>query len=400
MLASLVLSGSSLLLLGAVALKRRRRRAAAISFERTRDEAVRAVTSLVEASRTSSDAVLHELQTRLQHIDGNLDCMLIFTIAGDELRCAFSGGSRAEHYRQLALRRDDERALPAIAARLGCRVLAPSGGAVLLPTDRRALAVPMIDGRVLRCVAYASSPCDRGIAMPEQLVRAISAATLPYSIAIERESDRADATHDGLTGLLGPRAFRQRLHEQLAVPHAAGTPAHCLWFVDTDCFKSINDRFGHRMGDAVLQAMAALLRRHVVPGTDLAARNGGDEFCALLRGTGKIASIVRAQAFCDAVRGHDFGIGTAVTASVGVAAYPHDAQSSSGLLELADAAMYHAKRNGRDRVAYAVERGRFDVIQAEAASGLSRSSPQWRSNLDVSYAERSSHYSSSFADRE
>jgi diguanylate cyclase (GGDEF)-like protein len=107
--------------------------------------------------------------------------------------------------------------------------------------------------------------------------------------------------------------------------------------------------------------MAGLLEASLVPDLDAAARNGGDEFCALIRGASKSAAIERARRYCEAVRSHDFGIPVRVTASVGVATFPYDAATSSELLEVADAAMYHSKREGRDRVSFALERGRYAV---------------------------------------
>jgi len=130
--------------------------------------------------------------------------------------------------------------------------------------------------------------------------------------------------------------------------------------------------------------VAALLRAQLVPGLDVAARNGGDEFCALIRGVGKNAAVERAKNFCSSVRDHDFGLPVGVTASVGVASFPHDASTSSTLLEAADAAMYHSKRGGRNCVSYAIEPGRYACALAEAGDGVSRSQPQWDSNAGES----------------
>jgi two-component system cell cycle response regulator len=252
--------------------------------------------------------------------------------------------------------------LPAKAAHAGCRAVAPLDGDALLPTDRAALAVPMQDARGLRAVVYLSSCDARALAARDELVMAVDCAAMPYALALERESDRADATYDGLTGVLTPRAFRRRLHDELTIASAKGGTITSLWFVDTDRFKSVNDRFGHRAGDGVLQAMAMLLQASLVPDLDAAARNGGDEFCALIRGASKSAAIERARSFCESVRAYDFGIPIRVTASVGVATFPFDASTSSELLEIADAAMYHSKREGRDRVSFALERDRYAVF--------------------------------------
>jgi diguanylate cyclase (GGDEF)-like protein len=341
---------------------------------------------MLDASRRSSGDVLAALDRLLRELDGAVDSVVVFVPQGEQLACVYAGGSHAQDVRALQLRRDDERHLPVKAAGTARPAVTPFDGAALLPTDRFAIAVPMIDARVVRAVTYVSSSLERHAAPArDAIVRTVEHAATPYAIALEREAERADATYDGLTGLLSPRAFRRRLDDEVARHRELG-----LWFVDTDRFKAVNDAFGHRAGDAVLRSMASLLAAHAVPDSGVAARNGGDEFCALLRGVGKHLAIERAQAFCDAVRGHDFGLPVRVTASVGVATYPRDACGASELLETADAAMYHSKREGRDRVSFVVAPGCFSSLRAEAASALSRNSPQWRSNLGESCAQRSS----------
>jgi diguanylate cyclase (GGDEF)-like protein len=349
---------------------------------------------LLGASRRSSGAVLAALEAALREVDDRIDSVLVFVPAGDEIACVHASGTRVCHLEHLRLRRDDsDHRLPVKAAQAGCRASMPESGAALLPTDRFAVAVPLMDGRTLRAVTYVSSARELRPRPDDGIVDVVELAAAPYAIALEREADRADATYDGLTGLLAPRAFRRYLHDEVARAAAASAPGRVLnlWFVDTDCFKAVNDRFGHRAGDAVLQAMASLLQAYVTPDLDVAARNGGDEFCALLRGVSKTRAIARAQAFCEAVRRHDFGLAAQVTASVGIAAFPHDASSSNELLEAADAAMYHSKHNGRDRVSFVVESGRFACVASEAGEELSRKSSRWwHSDIGESFSERSS----------
>jgi diguanylate cyclase (GGDEF)-like protein len=350
-------------LLGGVVLRRaalaRQARARAATPRVSDASSMRA---LLDATRTSSDAVLNALDRNLRSLDESIDTTMIFAASAGELRCVYASGTRAEHFRRCTLRRDDLARLPARAAHAGCRAAAPLDARAVLPTDRAALAVPMLDARGLLAVAYVSSSDSRASMRSDAIALAVDCAAMPYALALERESDRADAIYDGLTGVLTPRAFRRYLHDELAKTPVAGGAIVSLWFVDTDRFKSVNDRFGHKAGDGVLQAMAALLEAGLVPDLDAAARNGGDEFCALIRGAGKVAAVERARDFCAAVRAHDFGIPLRVTASVGVATFPFDASSSSELLEVADAAMYHSKREGRDRVSFAVERGRYAVF--------------------------------------
>jgi diguanylate cyclase (GGDEF)-like protein len=221
----------------------------------------------------------------------------------------------------------------------------------------------MYAGSTLLAIVYAGSATARAIAAADLLVRTVAYAAVPYALAMEREADRASATYDGLTGLHTARAFRTVLQEDLHVAQCGSQTSLALWFVDTDGFKRINDTYGHAAGDAILQRLASLLRDHLIPSVDVGARNGGDEFCAIVRNAHKTAAIERAQRFCDAVRACDFGVALPITASVGVAAYPYDAVSASELLEIADAAMYHSKRSGRDRVAFPDGRGSFALYR-------------------------------------
>jgi len=326
-----------------------------------------AVRSLLDASRRSSDAVIEALAQSIRRRDPAIDAVLAFTPSGEDLECVFVDGSRAEHYTGVRLRRDTGEYLPSRAAIAGHRAVGCDGA--LIPTDRCALAVPMADAAGLRAVIYASSCAVEDLDGEETIVRTIEHAASPYAIALERELARADATYDGLTGLLTPRAFRNRLRDEIGRARFGAAPVLTLWFIDTDHFKGVNDTFGHAAGDAVLQGMAELLRVHCVPELDVAGRNGGDEFCALVHDAQKTVAIERAQVFCDAVRRHDFGIAMHVTASVGVASFPHDARDPSELLEVADAAMYHSKRTGRDRVAFAVNGATFAVYREGSSVG-------------------------------
>lgn len=315
---------------------------------------------LTAACRESRAAVLAALDSLLRVLEPALDVVMVFEPAGEELACVYAAGARVEHFGAMRVRRDRGMSLPARAALCGHRVELAGKVSPLIPTDRAALAVPMIGPSGLTAVVYAASAREP-IASADALVRAVAQAAAPYALAAEREADRMQAVYDGLTGLHTPRAFRTALQREIATARLTPGASIALWFVDTDHFKRVNDTLGHAAGDAVLQQMARLLQAHAPPPADLAARNGGDEFCAILRNTGKVAAVERARRFCEAVRDADFGTGLPITASIGVAAYPYDATEAAELLELADAAMYHSKRCGRDRVSFAVDRGSFAV---------------------------------------
>lgn len=315
---------------------------------------------LTASSRESTTAVLAALDRALRALDCSLDVVLAFVPQGEEIACMYAEGTRAEHFDGLRLRRDGP-ALPARAASSGHRVELTAESQAVIPTDRAAVAIPMAaEGRLL-AVVYAATTRPR-IDAVDPLVCAVTQAAAPFALAAEREADRRSATYDGLTGLYTPRAFREKLQEELNAAQLAPHASLALWFVDTDHFKRVNDTLGHATGDMVLGRMAALLRAYLVPQMDLPARNGGDEFCAIVRNVEKLEAIERAQRFCDAVRAADFGIGLPITASVGVAAYPYDAAGAAQLLEVADAAMYHSKRGGRDRVSFATGGGAFAVF--------------------------------------
>lgn len=158
---------------------------------------------------------------------------------------------------------------------------------------------------------------------------------------------RLTARIDGLTGVLNRKAFVTRLDRVVAEDSAQ--PAS-LVLLDLDHFKSINDRFGHPAGDAVLthvaNAMSTLVRR-----SDNLGRVGGEEFGILLHG----ANVREAQEFAERLRGSlahlsipDIGKET-ITVSAGVAER-HKGEARQSWFERADRALYAAKRNGRDQV--------------------------------------------------
>lgn len=362
-----------LLVTSSVALSAGRRHArlraqhARIDVLRHQDEFVLgAMRSFVEASRHSSAAVMTDLAGRLRSREPSIDAFLAFAPDGDELACVYAEGPRSQHYRRNRVRLGDAGSLAARAAAAGHRVEGLDGR--LIPTDRAALAVPMLDDDRLHAVVYVSSSIADRFAQQESIVRAIEHAASPFALALERESDRVDATYDGLTGLLTPRAFRERLRVELGCMRLRDAPLATLWFVDTDRFKDVNDSRGHAAGDRVLQTMAALLRAHTAADFDVIGRNGGDEFCALILHTQKLVAIERAYELCCAVRNHDFGISMPLSASIGVASYPYDAHDANELLEVADAAMYHSKRLGRDCVSFALNGTTFARYRAPGAA--------------------------------
>ena len=312
-----------------------------------------AMCALVSACRRSSADVFAELERMVRSIEPGADAVLVFEVSSRDLQCVHAAGPRTEHFNGARISLERGSSLPALAARSGRRESSRGRDGCLISTDRVAAAIPMLDGDGVEAVAYVSSCSQDAFADLEALVCAVTQCGAPLALARDREEDRQRATYDALTGLLTPAAFRAHLYAAVATARLQPRATISLWFVDTDNFKSVNDRYGHAAGDAVLVRMAGVLREHTVANLDVPARNGGDEFCAIVRDVQKTVAVARAQAFCEAVRRADFGAVPALSASVGVATFPYDASEASALLEIADAAMYHSKRSGRNCVSFA-----------------------------------------------
>ena len=160
-------------------------------------------------------------------------------------------------------------------------------------------------------------------------------------------------TMDPLTGVANRGGFDKRVEEELARSQRIGFPLSLL-MVDIDKFKFVNDTFGHKAGDRVLQTIAKLMSGRLRD-TDYIARFGGDEFVILLPGTSADDARAVGQGFCDAVKRcgfHSRGQSVDVTLSIGIAQL-QEGDNSEALFERADVAMYEVKDGGRDGCAVA-----------------------------------------------
>jgi diguanylate cyclase (GGDEF)-like protein len=208
-------------------------------------------------------------------------------------------------------------------------------------------------GGEVRAVVCASIPALEEL----QASGRVSAASQTFSSVLRGAVGRmsraeVEAITDPLTGLHNHRYFHERLKELQDQPVDRRAPASLL-FCDLDRFKDVNDQRGHLAGDRALRRVAQVLQE-AVRGADVAARYGGDEFALLLVDTAAEAALavaerVRAGVAAELARAGYQGL----TMSIGVAACPDDANLPQALVELADRAMYEAKRRGRDTVARA-----------------------------------------------
>jgi diguanylate cyclase (GGDEF)-like protein/PAS domain S-box-containing protein len=171
------------------------------------------------------------------------------------------------------------------------------------------------------------------------------------SIQLLQAELREQAIRDPLTGLFNRRYLNETLDRELARAARENYPVSFI-MSDIDHFKTINDTYGHPVGDIILQNLAAELTSHARVG-DIICRHGGEEFLVILPGVPintahQIAE--RSRISFQESQISDGGFEIRATLSSGIAAFPENGTSSMDLIALADQAMYQAKSNGRNRV--------------------------------------------------
>jgi diguanylate cyclase (GGDEF)-like protein len=218
---------------------------------------------------------------------------------------------------------------------------------------RSAIAAPIATAAdVVGGVVVWHSGADRFTEEHEEyvdLLCTVAAAPL-RSVRRYEDLDRR-ASSDALTGLPNRRAFEARLASTAHLLERYGRP-FSLVILDVDHFKKFNDTWGHEAGDRVLQHIAELLRGSVRE-VDLPARLGGEEFVVLLPETELLEAVDAAERIRRSVEARPVywqGRPLRVTASFGAAACPGCCSAPSDILSVADAALYRAKEDGRNRV--------------------------------------------------
>jgi diguanylate cyclase (GGDEF)-like protein len=194
-----------------------------------------------------------------------------------------------------------------------------------------------------------------------------------------RETLREQSLRDPLTGLYNRRIMEEALAREIARAGREATPL-VVGLIDIDHFKEFNDTFGHEAGDHVLREVGAYLRDNTRAG-DVVCRFGGEEFVVIWAGTDITAGFSRAEALRQGVGELAFALDGEsigkVTLSIGVALLGEHGDSGEALLSAADAALYAAKAEGRDRVVLALTPERPHEREALApVAGLSTRSPR------------------------
>lgn len=167
------------------------------------------------------------------------------------------------------------------------------------------------------------------------------------------EKLRTLATHDPLTGLSNRTLFNDRISHAIDIA-SRKSEMLAVFFIDLDDFKSINDAFGHKQGDRLLQTIAERLSASVRK-SDTVARIGGDEFAILLEGIQKekdvaqvVETVIKAISEPYTLQNSE----TFITGSVGISVFPKDGETPDSLIQNADRAMYSSKEDGKNTYQY------------------------------------------------
>jgi len=170
-------------------------------------------------------------------------------------------------------------------------------------------------------------------------------------LLLEKQIERSQylALHDDLTELANRRLFQDRLTGALERARRSGSSVALLQ-IDLDGFKSVNDTYGHHMGDLLLQYVAGILRARVRR-SDTVARTGGDEFCVILEEAGRREAATAVAAMLERILSEPCtlaGERIRIGASIGVAIFPEDAKDSKELCIEADVRMYSSKQDRKE----------------------------------------------------
>lgn len=223
--------------------------------------------------------------------------------------------------------------------------------------EGEALCVPMVaQGEALGMLHFHSQQKGQLIAAKQQLASAVAErialalANLRLTEALQQQSIR-----DPLTGLFNRRYLEESLEREISRAERSQKRVGII-MMDVDHFKSFNDRFGHEAGDIVLRELGGFLRKQIRK-ADIACRYGGEEIMLILPESSLDVCQERAERIRQTVKNLDIQhqrqkLGC-ISLSLGVAMYPEHGLTGTAVIEAADAALYIAKKTGRDRVVMA-----------------------------------------------
>jgi diguanylate cyclase len=293
--------------------------------------------------RKAAEQVTIDAQRRLRTIADNVPAMIAHI--DSEQRYRFLNEHVARLYR-LDLAAVIGRTMREVRGEAAYATLAPHVAAALRGEPAEFEYTERINGRECRFQSNYVPDVDA-----QGQVRGFHALSFDITELHATQRQLEQLAHvDELTGLPNRRQFDARMVEAMGRVRRNDKPM-AVMFLDVDHFKVINDTLGHAGGDAVLREFARRVKG-CVRSTDTVARLAGDEFVVLVEGLAGAAELGRLADKVVACIRPRFRVaegGIDVTASVGVAVYSGEARSAGDLLSLADAALYRAKKQGRDR---------------------------------------------------
>jgi diguanylate cyclase (GGDEF)-like protein/putative nucleotidyltransferase with HDIG domain len=182
--------------------------------------------------------------------------------------------------------------------------------------------------------------------------------------AVLFQKARQQATTDELTGLFNQGCFHQRIAEEIARSTRFGE-VFSLIFLDVDDFKQHNDIHGHLAGDQILNNLGRFIKSHVRD-SDLCFRYGGDEFALVFPKTSLDGCRAVAERMLAGIPSLESCPELPLTVSMGIASWPTDGVAKDDLIRSADAALYHSKQTGKDRISLACEVALSEVFRIES----------------------------------
>ncbi|MFN2453554.1 MAG: diguanylate cyclase [Pyrinomonadaceae bacterium] len=229
---------------------------------------------------------------------------------------------------------------------------------IIIQTAARNDAQDQRRGAEVGALGYITDPTDL------DLLLARARTLLDFKSYLDTVEEAAHTDH--LTGLANRRRFERQLDREVARALRYDRP-FCLLLLDIDFFKNVNDTYGHDAGDEAIRQLAKVLQAGT-RGIDTAARIGGEEFAIILTETEFEGGCEVAERLRVAIKAAEIPLVGHITASFGVAEFPLLAQTVRELMSVTDAALYEAKRQGRDRIMHAAESGAnsppaLDVVQ-------------------------------------
>lgn len=310
-----------------------------------------ALTDMLQSAETHADAtnILHATAIKILPDLGT--ALYIFNEAGDALAltvaCNMPAGTRPATMLAAsncwALKRGRSHLNDPSSNNLCCEHHVGTGATLEFPMQARGVAFGL-----LKFVAEGPDAARRLMAS-EKIGHALAdSVSLALSNIRLREQLREESLTDPLTGLYNRGLFDAALGRCQSLAGRGGDLLS-LVMIDLDHFKAINDAQGHVVGDAVLRAVARVLRQDL-RGTDIACRYGGEELALIMPDCPLEVALAKAEAIRAAIAALAGEFGFAITASLGVASTGPDATNRRSVLQSADRALYRAKELGRNRV--------------------------------------------------